>query len=134
MPTAIPTITLLFASLHALLLMALVVPIVLHRRRHRIGLGDGGDAVLVRRIRVQANFVEYVPLALLLLALLEMGGLAKTWVWVFGSALLVGRVLHAIGLSASAGTSKGRFYGTLLTWIDLAAMAVSGIVLMLLKG
>jgi uncharacterized membrane protein YecN with MAPEG domain len=85
-------------------------------------------------MRVQANFVEYVPLALLLLALLEMGGLAKTWVWVFGSVLLVGRVLHAIGLSGSPGTSTGRFYGTLLTWIDLVALAVAGIVLVLLKG
>ncbi|MGI8561430.1 MAG: MAPEG family protein [Luteimonas sp.] len=134
MPTAIPTVTLLFASLHALLLMALVVPIVLHRRRHRIGLGDGGDAVLVRRMRVQANFVEYVPLALVLLALLELAGLGKTWVWVFGSVLLAGRVLHAVGLSGSAGTSKGRFYGTLLTWADLVAMAAAGIVLALLKG
>lgn len=134
MSTAMPTVTLLFASLHALLLMALVVPIVLHRRRHHIGLGDGGDAVLARRMRVQANFIEYVPLALLLLALLELSGLAKPWVWGFGGVLLLGRVLHAVGLSGSAGTSKGRFYGTLLTWIDLVAMAVAGIVLGLLKG
>lgn len=131
MPTAIPTVTLLFASLHALLLMALVVPIVLHRRRHRIAIGSGGDAVLVRRIRVQANFVEYVPLALLLLALLEIGGLEKLWVWVFGTVLLAGRVLHAVGLSGSAGTSSGRFYGTLLTWVDLVAMALTGIFLAL---
>jgi hypothetical protein len=129
-----PTVSLLFASLHALLLMALAVPIVLHRRRARIGLGDGGDAVLARRMRVQANFIEYVPLALVLLALLELAGLGKTWVWVFGSALLLGRVLHAIGLSGSAGTSKGRFYGTLLTWVDLVAMAAAGILLALLKG
>jgi uncharacterized protein len=131
MPTALPVISLLFASLHALLLMALSVPIVLHRRRARIGLGDGGDAVLARRMRVQANFIEYVPLGLLLLALLELGGLAAIWVWVFGAVLLLGRVLHAIGLSGSAGTSMGRFHGTLLTWLDLTAMAGTGVFLAL---
>lgn len=134
MPIAVPTVALLFASLHALLLMALSVPVVLQRRRARIGLGDGGDAVLSRRIRVQANFVEYVPLALLLLALLELGGLARPWLWGFGGTLLAGRVLHAIGLSASAGTSAGRFYGTLLTWLVLIAMAGAGLWLTLVPS
>lgn len=129
-----PTISLLFASLHALLLMALAVPIVLHRRRARIGLGDGGDALLARRMRVQANFIEYVPLALVLLALLELGGLARAWIWVFGSVLLLARVLHAVGLTSSAGTSRGRFYGTLLTWIDLVAMACAGVWLALMTS
>ncbi len=122
-----PTVSLLFAALHALLLIGLSLSVVLQRRSARVGLGDGGDPVLARRIRVQANFIEYVPLALLLLALLEMGGLARMWVWIFGSALLLGRVLHAMGLTGSAGTSKGRFYGTLLTWIGLVAMAFAGV-------
>ncbi len=122
-----PTVSLLFAALHALLLIALSLSVVLQRRSARVGLGDGGDAVLARRIRVQANFIEYVPLALLLLVLLELGGLARMWVWVFGSVLLLGRMLHAVGLSGSAGTSKGRLYGTLLTWIGLVAMALTGV-------
>jgi len=122
-----PTVSLLFAALHALLLIGLSLSVVLQRRSARVGLGDGGDAVLARRIRVQANFIEYVPLALLLLALLELGGLARMWVWVFGSVLLLGRMLHAVGLSGSAGTSKGRLYGTLLTWIGLVAMALTGV-------
>ncbi|MDQ3494142.1 MAG: MAPEG family protein [Pseudomonadota bacterium] len=122
-----PTVSLLFAALHALLLIGLSLSVVLQRRSARVGLGDGGDAVLARRIRVQANFIEYVPLALLLLALLELGGLARMWVWAFGSVLLLGRVLHAVGLSGSAGTSKGRLYGTLLTWIGLVAMALTGV-------
>ncbi|GAA4867001.1 MAPEG family protein [Luteimonas vadosa] len=134
MPTAIPTVTLLFASLHALLLMVLVVPIVLHRRRARIGLGDGGDARLARRMRVQANFNEYVPLALVLLALLEMSRVPGPWIWAFGSVLLAGRILHAVGLSGSAGVSRGRFFGTLLTWVDLLAMAGVGVWLTLIPS
>lgn len=121
-----PTITLLFASLHSLLLLALLVPISLHRRRHRIGLGDGGDAVLLRKIRVHANFVEHVPLALLMLALLELAGLWPPMLWACGGALLLGRVMHASGMSRRAGYSFGRFWGTALTWGVLLAMALAG--------
>ena len=122
-----PTLTLLFASLHVLLMLALLVPISLHRRREHIGLGDGGDAVLLRKIRVHANFVEHVPLALLLMALLELGGLPRPWLWVLGVALLVARLLHAVGLSRRPGYSFGRFWGTALTWGVMLAMALGGL-------
>ena len=121
-----PAITLLFASLHALLLLALLVPISRHRHHHRIGLGDGGDAVLLRKIRVHANFVEHVPLALLMLALLELAGLWPPLLWVCGGALLLGRVMHAFGMSRRAGYSFGRFWGTAITWSVLLAMALAG--------
>lgn len=134
MTVVVPSVTLLFASLHALLLMVLVVPIVLHRRRARIGIGDGGDALLARRMRVQANFVEYVPMGLVLLALLELAGLPAAWIWALGSTLLAGRVLHAVGLAGSAGVSRGRFLGTLLTWIVIVAMAAVGLWTALIPG
>jgi hypothetical protein len=111
-----PFVTLLVAGLHGLMLLALLWPIVATRRGRRIGLGDGGDPLLLQRIRVHANFIEYVPFALLLLALLEMTGLQREWVALLGGVLLIARVLHAIGLSRSAGVSFGRFWGTLGTW------------------
>ena len=78
-------------------------------------------------MRVHANFGEYVPLALLMLALLELAAVSTTWLWTFGIALLVARVLHAVGLGGSSGYSLGRFAGTLLTFITLLAMAALGI-------
>jgi uncharacterized membrane protein YecN with MAPEG domain len=121
-----PLVTLLVAVLHGLLLLMLVWPIVATRRGRRIGLGDGGDPALLRRIRAHANFIEYVPFALLLLALLERGGLRREWVAVLGGVLLVARVLHAIGLSRSAGVSFGRMWGTLGTWcVILAASCIA---------
>jgi uncharacterized membrane protein YecN with MAPEG domain len=124
---AVPKITLLFASLHALLLLALIAPISRHRHRHGIGLGSGGDPVLARKIRVHANFIEFVPIALLLLALLELAGLQAAWLWTFGALLLLARVMHAIGLSRHAGYSFGRFWGTVLTMLVLLGMAVAGL-------
>ena len=122
-----PRITLLFASLHLLLMLVLLARISRHRHGHNIGLGDGGDAVLMRKVRVHGNFVENAPLGLLLLALLELSGLPAPWLWAYGGALLLGRVLHAIGLSGTAGRSFGRLWGTALTWLSMLAMALSGL-------
>jgi uncharacterized membrane protein YecN with MAPEG domain len=122
-----PKIALLFASLHALLLLALSAPISRHRHRHKIGLGSGGDPVLERKIRAHANFIEFVPIALVLLALLELAGLQPGWLWMFGVVLLLARVMHALGLSRHAGYSFGRFWGTVLTMLVLLGMAVAGL-------
>lgn len=122
-----PRISLLIAALHVLLYLALSLRVALHRKTRRIGIGTGGDAVLARKVRVHGNFGEYVPLALLMLALLELAAVATPLLWGFGIALLLARVLHAIGLGGSAGYSAGRFGGALLTFATLLAMAVVGI-------
>jgi uncharacterized membrane protein YecN with MAPEG domain len=122
-----PKITLLFASLHVLLMLVLLVPISRHRHGHKIGLGDGGDAVLARKVRVHGNFIEHAPFALLMLGLLELCGLPATWLYALGSALLLGRVMHAAGLSRRAGYSMGRFTGTAITWFAFLLMALAGL-------
>lgn len=129
-----PKITLLFASLHVLLMLFLAYRVVDMRRTKRVGVGDGGDADLARTIRVHANFIENVPLALLLLALLELCAAPAMLVCVFGTMLLLARILHAIGFSRYSGTSFGRFWGTLLTWLSLLGMAGTGIWRVLLQG
>lgn len=117
----IPSVTLLIAGLHGLFLLALLVPIVRLRRDRRVGLGHGGDRELLRRIRTHANFVETVPMLLVLLGLLEIGGLDRRLVALLGIVLFLGRVLHAHGLSRSEGKSFGRLWGTMLTWGVLVA-------------
>ncbi len=128
-----PKITLLFTALHVVLMITLLVPISRHRYGKHIGLGDGGDEALMRKIRVHGNFVEHVPIALLLLGLLELCGMPATALWVFGGVLLLARVMHALGLSRATGKSIGRFYGTALTWLDLLAMALAGVWLALVQ-
>lgn len=122
-----PKITLLFASLHVLLMLVLLARISTHRHGHKIGLGDGGDLVLSRKVRVHGNFIEHAPIALLILGLLELCGLPALWLWVLGSVLLLGRVMHAAGLSRTAGYSVGRFWGTAMTWLAMLLMALAGI-------
>ena len=122
-----PRISLLIASLHVVVYLVLTLRVVLHRKVHKIGVGTGGDQSLTRKVRVHGNFGEYVPLALLMLALLELAAINTTLLWTFGIALLLARVLHAVGLGGSAGYSFGRFGGALLTFATLLAMAAVGI-------
>jgi uncharacterized membrane protein YecN with MAPEG domain len=122
-----PTTTMLFAALHALVLLALTLQVVRWRARAQVGIGPGDCKELARWIRVHGNFTEYVPLTLLLLALLEIAGLGRQWIFVGGTLLLFGRILHAWGLGRHAGTSFGRFTGMLLTVVVLAGAALAAL-------
>jgi uncharacterized protein len=92
-------VTSLYVALLALLLCALSVRVLLIRRELKVLIGDGGHARLQRASRVQANFAEYVPMALLLLMLLELRGHSAVVLHAYGSVLLVARAAHAIGVS-----------------------------------
>lgn len=118
-------VTALYAGLLGLLFLALSWRVVQLRRRYKTGLGDGGFPDLSRAIRVHGNFVEYVPMTLVLLAILETGAnLSPLVLHALGAALFVARLFHAQGLTASGGASFGRFTGTLLTWVTLLAVSV----------
>lgn len=121
-------IVLLYAGALALLLVALSLNVVRLRWKHRVGIGTGNVEELECAARAQANFAEYVPLALLVLALLEASGLAGWSVHALGLALLVGRLLHAVGLSGSSGPSRARQIGILLTWLVLVVGGLVAIV------
>ncbi|MFO7763963.1 MAG: MAPEG family protein [Wenzhouxiangellaceae bacterium] len=122
-----PSVVLFYTALHALLLIALSWNVVRLRQRHQVGIGTGSVDALERAARVQANFCEYVPLALLLLALIEFGTRVPIWaLHLLGLALLVGRIAHAVGLGRSAGASRARVLGTVLTWAVLLFAAGIG--------
>jgi uncharacterized membrane protein YecN with MAPEG domain len=120
-------ITMLYAGLCTILVVFLALRVVQWRFRHKIGLGDGGDRHLMMRVRAHANAVENMPLALLLLGGMELNGYSPALVHGFGATLFVSRAAHAWGLSHSSGTSRGRFLGSLFTWLLMLAMALFAI-------
>lgn len=123
------TITPIYAGLLGILLIVLSLRVSMQRRRHNVSLGDGGHESLTAAIRVQGNFVEYVPTALILLVLLELSGKPAAMVHAFGAALFLGRVLHAQGLAANpGGKSFGRLWGILLTWLMLLGSSATLVV------
>jgi uncharacterized protein len=94
------------------------------RISEKILVGDGGNPRLVARMRAQLNFVEYAPLVLILIALIELARGTQLWLWVVAALFIVGRVLHAFGMD---GWRQGRMIGiaiTMLTMLGLAGYAV----------
>ena len=118
-----PLITSIYAALGAILVVVLALRVVLRRRATAVGLGDGGDRDLEQCIRVHANAVENLPLALVLLLLLELRGVPAEWLHGFGIAIIASRLLHAWGFSRRKGVSFGRFAGTLVGWLVVLTMA-----------
>jgi uncharacterized protein len=117
-------ITLATAAFSAMFQLVLTALVIRQRLRSGINLLDGGDAPLARRIRAHGNFTETVPLALLLMLLLELAGWNSGLLLGCAGLLVAGRVLHAIGiLIPTARTSRG--VGMLFTVNSLFAMAVA---------
>ncbi|MDP9198931.1 MAG: MAPEG family protein, partial [Pseudomonadota bacterium] len=94
-------VSFLYAGLLGLLLIALSVTVVLARRRFRVGLGDGNDEAMQQAVRVQGNFTEYVPFAVVLLIIAEITGMPLPAVHAAGIVLVASRLIHAWGLSHS---------------------------------
>ncbi|NNF17995.1 MAG: MAPEG family protein, partial [Gammaproteobacteria bacterium] len=94
-------------------------------------LGDGGNKDILHAMRLQANLVEYAPISLLLLLFLELNLLTRLWLHVFGLIFLVARLLHVWGFGRRSGVSTGRVLGTMLTWLNIIAMAVINAFLLL---
>ncbi len=116
-------LTLLFAGLCALLQCALTALVIRRRVQTGVNLMDGGDDPLLRRIRAHGNLTETAPIALILIALLELRGLEPTWLWALGGCLVLGRVFHAAGLLIG-GARPIQLVGVVLT---LTALSFGGV-------
>ena len=81
---------------------------------------DGNDETLKRRIRALGNFIEYVPLCLILLALIELNGASNNLLWGLGGCFAAGRILHSIGMLSNPHFPLPRILGMFATYAILA--------------
>jgi len=121
-------VTSLYAGLLALYFVWLATRVVKARRVHRVPLGTP-HRLVERAARAHGNFAEYVPFALLLMALCEINGLPDWALHVLGTVLVAGRVLHALGISREPENFRWRVLGMSLTFtmIGVAAAALLGL-------
>lgn len=124
------TITLISTSFLGLLLVYLSYGVSKERLRSKTDLGDGGDPGLLRAMRAQGNLVEYAPMGLILIGLLETVQVQKELVMGLAVAFVLGRYMHGLMLGKMEGKNHYRFWGTILTWLVLLVGSVLG----LLKG
>jgi uncharacterized protein len=98
------------------------------RRARKIAHGDGGDALMTRRMRAHANYVEYAPFFLILLALLELAGALSWALWAAVAVFFAARVAHPFGMDRD-GAPPLRIAGVVGTWLTLVGLAGWAIVL-----
>ncbi|MCX2981568.1 glutathione S-transferase [Halieaceae bacterium IMCC14734] len=89
----------LYTALLGLLFIPFTLRVGTYRIKNNILIGDGDDPEMLRRIRGQANFIETVPLALILLIMMELCGAGDTWLHALGALLVFGRIAHYVGLT-----------------------------------
>lgn len=119
------TISLFYAGALALWFMVLSIRVIQGRFGPGApGLGDGGDPMLLRRVRAHANFAEYVPLVLVLMGLLEISGTATWIIHAIGASLLLGRILHGYAFAFTDEFVFGRSAGITLTFVALLASGI----------
>jgi len=119
-------VTALWGGLLAVIYVPLGMRIVPLRRLHRVSLLDGGHADLKTAMRAHGNFAEYVPFALVLMALLELNGLPGWALHGLGVTLTVGRLLHWRGLR-SDGATPARIIAMVLTWMVFLAAGLMAV-------
>jgi len=116
--------TLIYAGLLGLLLVILSFN-VMHNWVRVTGAGHDTDREMRRAERVLSSFVEYVPLALILLVMMELKGAPPPVLHVLGITLVVSRVLHAYGSNDMAGAGLARFLGAQLTFLMLTIASIA---------
>ena len=116
--------TSLYAALLAGLFILLSIRVIAARRRYGVALGTP-HRMVERAARAQGNFAEYVPLALVLLGLLEGMGLPGWWLHALGTALVAARAAHAFGISQEPEVLRWRTLGMGLTFAVLGVSAAA---------
>lgn len=86
--------TLTFAAIFGVLHVIFTLRVGNYRRTSKINFSEGGDTELRNRMRGHGNFIENVPIALMLLLLNDLNGLSDMSLMVLGSVLLVSRIIH----------------------------------------
>ncbi len=123
-----PSITLLYAGLLGILSIIVVLSVGKVRGSTGISIGDGGDPKVITAMRRHANFVEFVPLSLILIALLELNGVGGNVIHGLGGGLFFARVCHAVGFGTESGLKHLRTVGALGSVLVVAVASVWSIV------
>ena len=119
------SITPIYAAILGIMLVALSMRVAaIVRGKGKVDSGDGGNPYFTTVIRGQGNFIEYVPLAVILIGFAELGGTSGGWIHALGGGLVVGRLLHPFGMTTKPGPNPFRFLGTILTWLTLLVASI----------
>lgn len=121
------------ASILGLLYVRLSLNVIGFRRKHEVSVGDGGHEDLFRAIRAQANLAEYAPIALILIACLELNQAPIWLVALLAAAFVIGRILHPLGMKNANSPLQPRVRGMQLTLLSLLALGLVNLAVLALQ-
>lgn len=124
-----PEVTVLYAGLLGIVSMALSALCGAARGKTGVSIGDGGNEQMMVAMRRHGNFVEHVPIVLIVIALLEMNAVPDMAIHILGAGLVFCRVAHAAGLQADKGATPGRMVGAAGTFLITAVASVWAVVI-----
>jgi uncharacterized membrane protein YecN with MAPEG domain len=124
----VPFLVPAYAALLVLLYIFLGMRVARLRYTTRTAIGGGGDPRLERAVRAHGNFGEYVPLAIILLIAMEMHRHSIYVLHALCLVFVIGRLIHAFGISQTNETIAFRSTGITLTWVVLFIAAIVVIV------
>lgn len=127
----LPTITAFSAAILTLIYIALSVAALRRRKAVQVAVGDGDDKLLQRRVRAHGNFQEYVPISLIILGFFELLGAVEWLVLLCAGCLIIGRLLHAFGVSQVKEKFIYRILGMSLTFTTMLISSIGTLVLLL---
>lgn len=117
-------VTAIIAAVLTAIFIKLSFAVIGLRRKNKVGLGSGGHEDLERAIRAQGNFAEYVPFGILLIACLELNGAPWWLVTIPGITLIIGRLLHVVGINTPPPDFSKRVLGMKFTFLTLIVLIV----------
>jgi uncharacterized membrane protein YecN with MAPEG domain len=116
-------------TLYALPLIAIWMTLFMRvsgaRSTLNCSFGDAGDMTLLRKVRQHGNFIEWVPLTLLLMVLAEAQGTDALWLYGAGTLLLIGRIAHPFGLVPQTAGHPLRYVGNGTNILAVLILAVA---------
>jgi len=121
-------VTAVVAATLAFIFIKLSFNVIELRKMHKVSIGSSGVDALERAMRAHANFAEYVPLGLVLIASLELNGAPWMLVAVVGLFLVLGRYFHAKGMHDDGLSFEHRATGMKFTLVGLALSAFANVV------
>ena len=105
------SVTPLYALPVALIYLVLWFRVSSVRSALNVSFGDGGNGMLLQRIRQHGNCAEWSAFVLILMILAEGMGTPVMWLHISGVLLLIGRIAHPFGLKAQSAGHPLRYVG-----------------------
>ena len=114
----------LYAGILGLLYITLSAYVIKGCFKHEVSLGDAGNDDMIKRVRAHGNFIEYVPLALILIILAEFEGISEFIIHGLCISLIIGRLMHAFGLLEKDSSSIARRGGMVITFMVIVTASL----------